>query len=153
MSSSLLPKRIHPAPIFHQLKIHPFPFRQIAKGQKCHEVRKADRDFKPKDLVFLNEYDPDTKEYSGRFIKAIIGALTEPGEWGLPGDLCVFSLLEIEERGKTTAPIMDNSKIVADERGVHRPEVYRAFFTKKCEACGAPVPDDWEPESWCEACL
>ena len=48
---------------------------------------------------------------------------------------------------------MDNSKIVADERGVHRPEVYRAFFTKKCEACGAPVPDDWEPESWCEACL
>lgn len=52
--------------MIHELKEHPNFFEDVISGIKTFEVRKADRPFKVGDLLALNEYDPDTKEYTNR---------------------------------------------------------------------------------------
>ena len=52
--------------MIHELKEHPIYFEDVISGIKTFEVRKADRPFKVGDLLALNEYDPDTKEYTNR---------------------------------------------------------------------------------------
>lgn len=79
----------------HELKTHPGPFTETWRQQKRHEIRTADRDFKPWDSVFLREWDPATESYTGRRILTEITSVTKGGEWGLPPGLVVFSHREI----------------------------------------------------------
>jgi uncharacterized protein DUF3850 len=51
----------------HELKSWPQYFKKVVDGSKTFEVRLNDRDFKVGDFLFLREYDPETKQYSGRF--------------------------------------------------------------------------------------
>lgn len=48
----------------HHLKTHPKYFDAVARGEKTFEVRKNDRDFQPGDVVVLQRWDPDTRDYS-----------------------------------------------------------------------------------------
>lgn len=82
----------------HELKCHADAFRRVLAGVKRHEVRVNDRDYQPGDSVLLEEYEPPEEggeygEYSGRTSSWLIGHVTRPGEWGLPDNLCVFSLI------------------------------------------------------------
>jgi hypothetical protein len=77
----------------HRLKTWPAAYSAIASGQKRHEVRKADRPYAEGDGVLLLEYDPAHQSYTGRSIAFTVGHVTAPGEWGLPPDVCVFTLL------------------------------------------------------------
>lgn len=53
---------------FHELKtIQPF-FQQVCDGVKTFELRKNDRDFQVNELLKLQEYNPITKEYTGRYV-------------------------------------------------------------------------------------
>lgn len=52
----------------HELKTWPEYFEAIWMGVKTFEIRFDDREFKEGDVVFLREYDPNTKTYSGRTI-------------------------------------------------------------------------------------
>lgn len=52
--------------MIHELKEQPNYFEDVISGRKTFEVRKADRPFKVGDLLALNEYNPDTKEYTNR---------------------------------------------------------------------------------------
>ena len=52
--------------MIHALKIHPVYFEEVLSGRKTFEVRKNDRNFLMGDLLALNEYDPEKKEYTGR---------------------------------------------------------------------------------------
>lgn len=56
----------------HDLKIWPKYFKQIADKKKTFELRKNDRMFEVGDKVFLFEYDPETKEYTGKHILVTI---------------------------------------------------------------------------------
>ncbi len=51
--------------MIHELKILPNYFEEVIYGAKTFEVRKNDRDFKVGDLLALNEYDAEKKEYTG----------------------------------------------------------------------------------------
>lgn len=52
----------------HELKIYPQYFKEIIAGNKHWELRLNDRDFRIGDTLFLREYNPDTKEYTGNYI-------------------------------------------------------------------------------------
>ncbi|MFA6022802.1 MAG: DUF3850 domain-containing protein [Candidatus Pacearchaeota archaeon] len=49
-------------------KIWPEYFEKIANGEKKFELRLADFDIKEGDTLVLEEYDPETKQYTGRTI-------------------------------------------------------------------------------------
>lgn len=85
----------------HQLKCWPEPFKAVLAGHKRHEVRKNDRGYTRGDHVVLNEWDPTpasinvldgAKGFTGRSVGAVIGHVTEGGTFGLPDDICVFTL-------------------------------------------------------------
>lgn len=47
-------------------KIWPEHFQKILDGEKKFELRLADFECKPGDILFLEEWDPKTKRYTGR---------------------------------------------------------------------------------------
>jgi hypothetical protein len=52
----------------HELKCWPEYFEEIWQYRKTFEMRHNDRDFQVGDLLYLREWDPKTKEYTGREI-------------------------------------------------------------------------------------
>ncbi len=83
----------------HELKTWPEPFQAAWVGDKTFEIRNNDRGFKLRDEVILVEWDPATKEYSGREIVGIIRYITPSGFYGLPAGVCVFSI-EVTEKNE-----------------------------------------------------
>jgi len=61
----------------HELKTWPKFFQALWCGDKTFEVRKNDRGFKERDEIVLQEYDPETEEYTGREIEGFITYLTD----------------------------------------------------------------------------
>jgi hypothetical protein len=76
----------------HNLKTWPEPFNAVCNGQKTHEVRKNDRDFKVGDILHLYEWNPETKEYTGLWTDVRVNYISEGGTFGLPTNLCVMSI-------------------------------------------------------------
>lgn len=74
----------------HELKIWPEYFLPIIKKEKTFELRKADRDFKVGDKLKLNEYDPETKTYSGRSAIVKVTYILD-GLLAIP-DTCLMSI-------------------------------------------------------------
>lgn len=52
--------------MIHSLKQHPQHFEKVLAGEKTFEVRENDRGYVVGDLLALNEWDPEKKEYTGR---------------------------------------------------------------------------------------
>jgi hypothetical protein len=77
-------------PIGHVLKTHPQQFQDILDGAKPFEVRKDDRDFATGDSVVLVEYDPTTKQHTGRSTTRVIGYLGRGALY--PAGYCAFVL-------------------------------------------------------------
>lgn len=50
-------------------KTWPEYFEKILNGDKNAELRLADFDLKQGDILILEEYNPETKQYTGRVIK------------------------------------------------------------------------------------
>lgn len=50
-------------------KVWPEFFNKILKGEKNFEIRLADFPCQSGDVLILKEWDPETKEYTGREIK------------------------------------------------------------------------------------
>lgn len=88
----------------HHLKTWPEYFRAIKSGQKNFELRVNDRNFASGDHVTLEEWNPVTKEYTGRIAEYVIGFIVD-SEWGLQSGWCAFGLLPMSECQPTpTAP-------------------------------------------------
>jgi hypothetical protein len=80
----------------HYLKtINPY-FGKVWDGVKLFEHRKNDRDFQVNDIVFLQEFYPENKFFSGAEIKVKITFVLKNFE-GLDSDYCIFSF-EILDR-------------------------------------------------------
>jgi hypothetical protein len=64
----------------HALKTWPEFFIQIESGEKNFEIRKNDRPFGVGDKLLLQEYEPDSKTYTGNeIIKRITCIVTSFG--------------------------------------------------------------------------
>lgn len=56
----------------YDLKLWPKYFKEVIAGNKTFELRLNDRNFLVGDIVTLNEYDPDKKEYTGEKLQVVI---------------------------------------------------------------------------------
>lgn len=50
-------------------KTHPSYFEKVLAGEKKFDLRLADFEVKPGDTLVLEEWDPETKSYTGRKIE------------------------------------------------------------------------------------
>lgn len=50
-------------------KVRPEFFEKILSGDKTFELRLANFECSPGDILVLREWDPDIEEYSGRFME------------------------------------------------------------------------------------
>jgi hypothetical protein len=62
-------------------KAWPEAFQAIADGQKTFDLRLADFDCQPGDTLVLQEWDPKTKQYTGREIVRRVGFIAKSKEW------------------------------------------------------------------------
>jgi ParB family chromosome partitioning protein len=86
----------------HKLKTWPDPFNEVWQGRKLFEWRKDDRGFAVGDLVRLDEWSPDTGDYSGRIVMASITYILRGPAFDVPDGHAVLSLrlLDRVERGQ-----------------------------------------------------
>lgn len=61
----------------HELKIAPEFFKAVCSGAKSFEIRRNDRDFKVDDMLLLQEYKPNSGEYTGRTVCRRVTYLTD----------------------------------------------------------------------------
>lgn len=64
----------------HELKTWPEYFEAIIRRTKTFEIRKDDRGYQAGDFLELLEYDPETKEYTGREAEAFVAYIMKSGE-------------------------------------------------------------------------
>ncbi len=77
-------------------KVWPEYFQQILEDRKTFEVRLNDFDISEGDTLLLKEWDPKTKEYTGREVEKKVGYV---GKWKIQ-DLTVFwSKEDIDDKG------------------------------------------------------
>lgn len=76
----------------HHLKTWPDIFVVVWSGNKKFEIRKNDRGFQVGDVLVLQEYDPETKCYSGHEITCDVEWLLEGGQFGLEEGYVCMSL-------------------------------------------------------------
>lgn len=82
----------------HALKTWPEHYQGIASGKKKFEVRKNDRPFEVGDTLILQEYNPDTKRYTGQESTFQISYILHGPGMGIYKDHCVISLEDIHDR-------------------------------------------------------
>jgi len=58
-------------------KTWPELFQKMLEGKKTTDLRLADFDIKEGDTLILEEYDPETKSYTGRVLKKSIKNLNK----------------------------------------------------------------------------
>ena len=54
-------------------KAWPDLFRQVLSGQKTYDLRLADWECSPGDVLILKEWDPEKREYTGRELRKKVG--------------------------------------------------------------------------------
>ncbi len=69
----------------HELKCYPEHFDPVARGVKTVELRLNDRNYQVGDTLFLREYEPLERAYTGRTAHAAITHIVSGGEWLSPG--------------------------------------------------------------------
>jgi hypothetical protein len=75
----------------HELKTWPKYFEAMWEGDKTFEYRKNDRGYKKGDIIVSQEWNPETKLYTGREIKAEISFVLE-NQMGVPDGYAILSL-------------------------------------------------------------
>lgn len=88
----------------HYLKSWPQFFKDIRAGSRTHELRRNDRDFRIGDWVRLQEFDPQTSEYTGQELTGEITSMTSfaqpcavSGE-ALNADFCILSIRLLQDK-------------------------------------------------------
>lgn len=67
--------------MIHELKILPNYFADVRLGIKTFEIRKFDRPFHKGDLLALNEYNAETKCYTGNSCLVYIDYILDDSEY------------------------------------------------------------------------
>src|ERR1700741_3742648 len=82
----------------HVLKCWPQFFNEIKSGRKKHDLRRSDdRHFRIGDRILLREFDPDTRDYTGRSMMVEVTYVTSSelpcalSKDALHPDFCILS--------------------------------------------------------------
>lgn len=82
----------------HQLKSWPQFFGPITAGDRLHELRRNDRDFRVGDVLRLNEWDPKLQQATGRTALLEVTSITSDevpcavSDLGLAPGFCILSV-------------------------------------------------------------
>lgn len=76
----------------HRIKIEPQYFEKAAADLKPWELRINDRDYKVGDILFLCEWDPEKKEFTGKSLKRKVVEVFKHLPY-LPEDVVVMTIL------------------------------------------------------------
>lgn len=79
----------------HELDSHPAQFEAIVKGLKTFVWGFNNQSFRVGDTLKINEFDPDTILYTGRFVEVKVLYLQEGGDNGIPEDYVIMSIKKI----------------------------------------------------------
>ena len=83
--------------LVHELKTWLEFFKGVAKGDKDFEIRRDDRDFRVGDILWLREWDPATRTYSGRELHRQIKYMTERGNPWVKEGFVVLGLRAVSD--------------------------------------------------------
>ena len=81
----------------HKLKTWPEYFDLILSREKTFELRKNDRNFQVGDRLDLMEWNPETKEYTGRHIRVFINHILSENPFINLGENVILSINHNEE--------------------------------------------------------
>lgn len=77
-------------------KVWPEYFREIADGKKTFELRLNDFEVSEGDVLVLREWDPKTKDYTGRQVERTVGFV---GKWKIDDLTQFWPRQDIDEKG------------------------------------------------------
>ena len=78
--------------MIHELKCWPEYFKEVKKGNKTFEVRKNDRNYRRRDILHLNEYDPELKTFTGDKVYTSVNYVLYGGAFGIQDGYVVMSI-------------------------------------------------------------
>jgi ASC-1-like (ASCH) protein len=85
-------------------KVWPEYFKKIMDGKKTFELRLNDFDISEGDTIILNEWDPETKEYTGRTLEKQVGYV---GKWKIDDMTKFWSRKDIDDKGIQVISLKD----------------------------------------------
>jgi len=85
-------------------KVWPEYFQQIVDGKKTFELRLNDFDISEGDTLVLNEWDPATKDYTGRTLEKQVGYV---GKWKIDDLTKFWPREDIDEKGLQVISLKD----------------------------------------------
>ncbi|MCL6599809.1 MAG: DUF3850 domain-containing protein [Alicyclobacillus macrosporangiidus] len=95
----------------HELKTWPEYFEPLLRGLKTVELLKDDRGYQCGDTLILREYDPDTRQYTGRICTRTVTHILRGGPW--------------LQDGYVALSVVDKEKEEALERVANAAKVWR----------------------------
>ncbi|NTV41629.1 MAG: DUF3850 domain-containing protein, partial [Candidatus Moranbacteria bacterium] len=120
-------------------KVWPQYFQLVLDGKKTYDLRVADFECKEGDILVLCEWDPATKEYTGREIEKTVGFV------GKIKEMSFWNQDDLEKFGLQCISLSENetlSKEIFDEEI----SLCRKMFQEKggcawgkCEDCAVPL--------------
>ena len=85
-------------------KVWPKYFQEIIEGKKTFELRLNDFEIEEGDVLFLKEWDPNTKDYTGRVLEKKVGYV---GKWKIDDLTQFWPRNDIEEKGIQVISLKD----------------------------------------------
>lgn len=85
-------------------KAWPEFFEKVLSGEKTYDLRLSDWECNPGDSLVLNEWDPSTKQFTGRSVKKIVGFV------GKTKDIDFFTTEEVDKYGYQIISLLDEAK-------------------------------------------
>jgi len=86
--------------MMHRLKILPEYYEAVVKGKKKFEVRENDRGYQVGDHLALSEWDPKTKNYTGKEIWVFVTYMMEGGQYGLDEKYVIMSIEILDKKNE-----------------------------------------------------
>ncbi|OMC79582.1 hypothetical protein BK125_04695 [Paenibacillus odorifer] len=80
----------------HHVKIFPHYYEDVRSGIKKFEIRKDDRDYRVGDELYLNEFDPELNDTTGRYLSTRIIYLVGDPQYCKKGYV-VLGIDEVQE--------------------------------------------------------
>ena len=84
--------------MIHELKTWPEYYTHLLSGRKTFELRRNDRAYRENDTLWLREYEPVNRTYTGREMRRVVTYMLATD---MSGDFVVMALAPLVSAGAT----------------------------------------------------